>query len=136
MVIFATHEISFLCHLISPSGVRIDPERTRAIREFPAPKDVKAISRFIRMVNFYHKFIPHLEEVAAPLNSLRKEGVTFKWEKAQLEAFEGLKRYISQPPILRMADFSQNLIMQTDSSGLALGAILLQESQVAYRICI
>jgi hypothetical protein len=65
-VVFATQEISFLGHLVSTSGVRIDPERTRAIREFPVPKDVRGISRFIGMVNFYHKFIPRLAHMAAP----------------------------------------------------------------------
>jgi hypothetical protein len=49
-VMFATKEISFLCH-VSPTGVLIDPERTRAIRDFPPPKDAKGISRFIGMVN-------------------------------------------------------------------------------------
>jgi hypothetical protein len=50
--VFATQEISFLCHVISPAGVRIDPERTRAIRDFPPPRDAKGISRFVGMINF------------------------------------------------------------------------------------
>ena len=72
-VVFATQEISFLGHLVSAVGVRIDPERTWAIREFPCPRDVKVISRFVGMANFYHKFIPHFADVAAPLNALRKK---------------------------------------------------------------
>jgi hypothetical protein len=71
-VVLATQEISFLGHLVSKDGVRIDPERTKAIRNFPPPTDAKGISRFVGMVNFYHKFIPHLAEIAAPLNELRK----------------------------------------------------------------
>jgi hypothetical protein len=71
-LVFTTKEISFLGHLISPGGMSIDPERTRAIQEFLVPRDVKGISRFIGMVNYYHKFIPQLAEVATPLNSLRK----------------------------------------------------------------
>jgi hypothetical protein len=51
-VVFATEEISFLGHVISPAGVRIDPERTRAIRDFPPPRDTKGISRFIGMITF------------------------------------------------------------------------------------
>jgi hypothetical protein len=34
-VTFATQEISFLGHVVSSTGVHIDPERTRAIRDFP-----------------------------------------------------------------------------------------------------
>jgi hypothetical protein len=82
------------------------------------------MSRFIGMVNFYHKFIPRLADVAAPLIALLKQGVKFVWGKDQQEAFEALKQAISQPPVLRMADFSRKFILQTDTSCVALGAVL------------
>jgi hypothetical protein len=126
-VVFATQEISFLGHLVSPAGVGIDPERTRAIREFSTPRNTRGISRFIGMVNFYHKFIPQLANVTAPLNALRKKGVKFAWGQEQQEAFEALKQAISHPPLLRMADFSEKFILQTNASDVALGAVLLQE---------
>jgi len=126
-VVFATQGISFLGHLVSPTGVRIDPERTREFREFPAPHDTRGISRFIGMVNFYHKFMPRLAGVAAPLNAMRKKGVKFTWGQEQQQAFEALKQAISQPPALRMADFSEKFILQTDTNGVALGAVLSEE---------
>jgi hypothetical protein len=126
-VVCATGEISILGHLVSPAGVRIDPERTRSIRDFPIPRDIKGISRFIGMVNFYHKFIPRLADMAAPLNALRKKGEKFSWGQPQQQAFEALKQAISQPPVLGMADFAEKFILQTDASGVALGAVLSQE---------
>jgi transposase InsO family protein len=126
-VVFATQEISFLGHLVSASGVRIDPERTRAIRDFPSPRDVKGVSRFIGMANFYRQFIPHFADVAAPLNKLRKKGAKFEWGTPQEGAFQFLKEAISKPPVLRMADFSKPFVLQTDASGVALGAVLSQE---------
>jgi len=65
--------------------------------------------------------------MAAPLNALRKKGVKFAWGQEQQEAFEALIQAISQPPVLRMADFSEKFILQTDASGVALGAVLSQE---------
>jgi len=111
-VVFARQEISFLGHMVSPARVCIDPEHTRAIREFPTPCDTRGTSRFIGMVNFCHKFIPRLADVAAPLNALHKKGMKFTWGQEQQEAFEALKQAISQPPVLRMADFSEKLILQ------------------------
>jgi hypothetical protein len=71
MVEFVMQKISILDHLISPAVVRIDPERTRAIREFSSPRQVKGISRMLVMDNFFHKFIPRLADLSAPINSLR-----------------------------------------------------------------
>jgi len=126
-VVFATQEISLLGHVISPSGVRIDPERTRLIRKFLPPRDGKGVSRFLGMIHFYHKFIPRLADRSAPLNMLRRKGVKCVWGKQQLDAFEDLKRAITQPPVLKMADFEQQFIVQTDASNVALGAVLSQE---------
>jgi hypothetical protein len=87
-VVFATHEIAFLGHKESPAGVSIDPDRTRAIKDFSSPKDVAGVSRFIGMVNFYHKFIPNFADVAAPLNQLRRKGESFLWCPDQQKAFD------------------------------------------------
>ena len=106
-VVFATQEIAFLGHLVSPAGVHIDPERTRAIREFPVPRDIKGVSCFFGKVKFCHKFIPGLADFAALLNALRKKSVKFLWGQEQQNAFESLERFISQPPVLRVADFSE-----------------------------
>jgi hypothetical protein len=79
------------------------------------------------MVNFYRKLIPRFADVAAPLKALRKKGTRFVWGPEQQEAFKALKRAISQPPVLGMANFSEKFILQTDASGVALGAVLSQE---------
>jgi hypothetical protein len=79
------------------------------------------------MVNFYHKFIPRLADVATPVNAVRKKGARYVWGQQQQEAFGTLKLAISQPPVLRMADFSERFILQTDASGVALGAVLSQD---------
>ena len=81
------------------------------------------------MVKFYHKFIPRLADLVAPLNALRKKGMKFTWGQEQQEVFDALKQAISQPPILRMVDFSQKFILQTNASSVALGAVLSQERE-------
>jgi hypothetical protein len=126
-VVFTTQEVSFLHHLISPSGVRGDPARTKAIETFTPTRDAKGIARFIGMENFYPKFIPEFAMIAEPLNALRKEGVKFKWGNAQQQAFEGLKGAISRPPVLKMSDFEKPFIILTDASSVALGSVLSQE---------
>jgi hypothetical protein len=108
---FATSHLSFLGHIISTNGVMIDPDRMRNITKFPPPHDVKGIARFVGMVNFFGKFIPHLAERAGPLNALRKKNVKFVWGPEQQ----------------RMPDFSRHFILQTDASSSAVAAVLLQD---------
>ena len=124
---FASQELSFLGHRISPAGISIDQERTRAIRNFPPPKDAKGIARFVGMVNYFHKFIPQLAEIASPLNVLRRKGEKFVWGPDQQQAFDQLKEKIMNPPVLGIADFSRKFILQTDACGSAVAAVLLQE---------
>jgi hypothetical protein len=76
---FATPELSILSHIVSLTGVSIDPDRTAAMRNYPPPSDIKVIVRYIGMINFFNKFIPDLSQRAAPLNQLRKKGVKFIW---------------------------------------------------------
>jgi hypothetical protein len=75
------------------------------------------------MMYFYHKFIPHFVDIAAPLNAIRKKEVKFTLDRTQQEAFDALKRAISYPHVLKVSDFSQ-----TDVSYLVLGRVLLQRS--------
>ena len=124
---FATPHLSFLGHIVGPSGISVDPSRTDAIRRFPPPRDVKGVARFIGMVNFFHKFIPHFAERAAPLNLLRKKDVKFQWGPDQIRAFQDLKLAITNPPVLRTADFSRRFTLQTDASSVAVAAVLLQQ---------
>lgn len=65
---FCVKQISFPGHLVSEDSICVDPNRTKAIREFPQPKDANCVARFIGMVNYFSKFIPKFSEIAAPSN--------------------------------------------------------------------
>ena len=118
--------LSFLGYLVSEDSISVDPNWTKAIREFLQPKDAKGVARFVGMVNHFSKFIPKFSEIAAPLNRLRKNGEKFSWGKEQQGAFIPLKDAISQPPVFRMADFDRTFILPMDASSCALGTVLLQ----------
>lgn len=126
-ITFAVPEISFLGHKVSYQGVAIDPDRTKSIRDFPTPTNVREVNRLAGMLNFFNKFIPHYSATMSPINLLRKKGVRFFWGQEQERALQKLKRAITNPPILKTADFHKKFILQTDASNSGLGAVLLQE---------
>lgn len=125
-VVFACSAIKFLGHVVSGEGVSINPERVEVITQFPTPRNVKQVARFIGMANFFRKFIDGFAEKAAPLNELRRKGATFVWGPTQESAFEALKEALRSAPVLTLPNFNEEFILQTDASASGLGAVLLQ----------
>lgn len=76
---FAKRDISFLGHVITQTGIKMQPEKIRAITEFPKPTTVKKLLRFLGMCVWYSSFIKNFALIASPLYKLLKKGVTFKW---------------------------------------------------------
>ena len=63
--------ITFLGHLVDKHGIHPMPSKVKAIQDFPEPikatDQVKAMERFLGMINYYHRFIPHAAEIMKPL---------------------------------------------------------------------
>ena len=123
---FAQEKVSFLGHQVSKDGIVPDPERTKAIREFPVPTTVKAVRGFLGFCGFYRRFIQNFSTIARPLNTLLKKNVPFTWGQPQQSAFNTLKDKVLNPPILCHYDPEATLILRTDSSGYGLGGHLIQ----------
>lgn len=128
-VTLAKRQISFLGHLVSSNGIRIDQDRTKDIKEFPRPRSKKEIARFIGMANYFRKFVPNFAQLAAPLNTLRKKKEEFVWGDTQQSAFEAIKTAITNPPVLAVPNFDNRFIVQTDASNAGVAAVLLQEEE-------
>ena len=70
---FGTTELSFLGHHVYPEGISPLPTAVDAIVNFVKPEKQRALRRYLRMVNYYHRFTPHCAEKLTPLNSLLTE---------------------------------------------------------------
>jgi hypothetical protein len=122
----AQSEITFLGHFLSADGVKILPERIEAISQFPPPKSLKAVRRFLGMVRFYANFVKGFSQLAEPLHALKRKNAKFVWDQPQQEAFERLKRSIFSPPVLQVPDFSKEFVLVCDASDIAVSGILNQ----------
>ena len=127
-------EVSYMGHRITAEGLKIDPEKTRAIRDMPAPTDKQGVQRLLGMVNYVQKFAPKLAEITTPLRELIKKGNAFIWEEQRHgKALEKVKQMMVEPPVLCFFDPSVSSVLQCDASINGLGACLLQNDQpVAY----
>ena len=89
--------LKLMGHLITSDGLRVDPEKTKAIREMPVPSD-KAGSTD-GMVNYVQKFAPNLADITSPLRHLVKKDNEFIWDdQVRGHALDLVRQILSQPP--------------------------------------
>jgi hypothetical protein len=78
---FETKRVKYLGYIIkAEAGIRVDPNKIAAIREWATPTSVKAVRAFIGFANFYRVFIPEFSNIAKPLLNLTKKEVPFRWD--------------------------------------------------------
>lgn len=124
---FGTKEIKYLGSIIKcGEGIKVDPEKIRAIQSWEAPKDIKGIRSFLGFANFYRQFIANFATIANPLSALTKKGIPFHWSSDQQQAFEALKTQFISSPVLAMWHDDRITVLETDASGWATGGCLSQ----------
>ena len=124
---FLHPEVAYLGHIIGRDGVRPDPAKVSAIKEFPRPKTARNIRQFLGLSGYYRRFIKNYAKLAKPLADLLKKEAKFIWGPEQEESFCKLREALCQEPILRYPDFSKTFKLTTDASEYAIGAVLTQE---------
>lgn len=110
-------------------GVSMDPDKTKAIQEWEAPVTVRGVRGFLGFANFYRRFIPNYSKLAEPLVRLTKKDEKFEWGPEQELSFTALKEAFLSEEVLVAFDPDRRTIVECDSSGRALGAVLLQEDE-------
>ena len=92
-------------------------------------KQKKHVKSIIGLVNYYSKFVPNIASTLVPLHNLTAKGMPDKvlWNEQCQSAIEQIKEQISSHPILLLPDLKKPFFVQTDASGVGLGAVLLQE---------
>lgn len=127
---FEVKQVKYLGFIIEAEvGIRVDPEKISAIREWATPSSVKAVRAFIGFANFYRIFIPQFSDIAGPLLELTKKDVIFRWSETCSEAFEKIKELLITAPILAHFDPDKETLLEADSSGYATGGLLLQKDK-------
>ncbi len=119
--------ITYLGHVVSEEGVHTEASKVKAVQDFPAPKNLKEVQRFLGLASWYHHFISHFSEQAAPLYALKAKNATWDWTVECQNASDDLKYALQRTPVLMPPDFTKDFKVQTDASDIGLGAVLTQD---------
>lgn len=129
--ILAKEKVRYLGFEISSAGIAPLTERVQAIQDYPKPKTIADLRRFLGILNFYRRFIPKAAETHILLNSLiigtkKRDKRPIKWTPLAEEAFELCKKQISDTSLLHYPRENAKLRLSTDASDKAIGAVLEQ----------
>lgn len=123
---FLRKEVGYLGHVISKDGVRPDPKKLEAIRNYPRPTSPTKIKQFLGLAGYYRRFINNFSGIARPLTQLLKKESLFKWTETQEKAFAELRDSLCKEPVLQHPDFTKPFIITTDASATAIGGVISQ----------
>jgi len=111
---------------VSAQGISANPDKVRAIREWPEPKTLTKARNFHGLASFYRRFIRHSNSIMSPITDCLKNG-PFQWTPKAASAFKEIKDMMSSAPILRHPDFSKVFEVACDASGCGIGGVLSKE---------
>jgi hypothetical protein len=74
--------------IVGKNGVRLDPEKSRAIKDWPVPVDVKGLRKFLGLAAYLHKYSRNYTELTVPLSWLLKKDVKWTWDAGYQRSFK------------------------------------------------
>jgi hypothetical protein len=103
--------VKYLGHIVSHEGVKADPNKIKAIKEWRIPTTLRHLRGFLGLTGYYHKFVKNYGRIAAPLTALLKKDA-FSWTPEATKAFEDLKQVMCIAPVLATLDFTKTFIVE------------------------
>ena len=133
----AVPEVQFLGHVINQHGVQPIPNKIHAIASFPKPTNLRGLRRFLGMINYYRRFIPHCAATLRPLNQMLspKKGkkTSLSWSEEAETAFTDIKTKLADIALLSYPVKDAETAIFVDASQHACGAALQQKINDAWK---
>ncbi|GFX07809.1 retrovirus-related Pol polyprotein from transposon gypsy [Trichonephila clavipes] len=116
-------------HIIESGTIKPYNTKTPAVRKFPEPTTVKQVQSFLGLTGYFRKYIKDYSKIAKPLSDLTRKENLLDFGTQQKEAFEKLKKIMSEGPILHIYKYGRKTELHTNACKQEYGAILLQEAE-------
>nr|GEU78213.1 DNA-directed DNA polymerase [Tanacetum cinerariifolium] len=116
-----------LGHKISKNGLEVDRAKVDVIAKLPYPTTVKCVRSFLGHVGFYRRFIQDFSKIARSMIHLLEKETLFVFSKDCIDAFETLKKKLTEAPILVVPDWNLPFELMCDASDFAIGAVFGQQ---------
>nr|GEZ94665.1 DNA-directed DNA polymerase [Tanacetum cinerariifolium] len=123
---FMVKEDIVLGHKIPKNVIEVDKAKFNVIAKLPHPTTVKGIHSFLGHAGFYRRFIQDFSKIAQPITRLLEKDTSFIFSKECIEAFQSLKKKLTEAPILVAPDWDLPFELMLDASDFSIVAVLEQ----------
>ncbi len=102
----------------------MNPEKIKVVKDWPIPKNMKDIRRFLGFTNFYRSLIIGYGEIVGSFYALIKKDIIFIWEQKEEDMFTTFKRRVVEEPVIHNTDPEKPYKVDIDVSDFVRGAQL------------
>ncbi|KAI5346356.1 hypothetical protein L3X38_014235 [Prunus dulcis] len=129
--VFGVQAGNFLGFLVHQRGIEVDKNKAKSIMEALPPRNKKELQSLLGKINFLRRFISNSAGKIQPFSSLLrlKQEQTFKWEEQHQQAFQEIKDYLSNPPVLSPPKRGRPLKLYVSASEVSIGSLLVQDNK-------
>ena len=126
---FGLGEIKFLGHILNKDGIKPDPAKQNAIREFKEPKSIQEARSFLGLASYIgQRFVKNYSTLSKPIwDTIHNEN--FTWTEETTKAFDELKNTLASSLNLKYFDMNEKSILKVDASGIGIGGALEQNGK-------
>ncbi|XP_060180738.1 uncharacterized protein LOC132610466 [Lycium barbarum] len=125
---FGVSSGKFLGFIVRQRGIEIDQAKVDAILKMPEPRDIHELKSLQGKLAYLRRFISNLAGRCQPFSRLMKKDIPFEWDQACANAFESIKSYLMNPPVLVAPIPGKPLILYIAAQERSVGALLAQEN--------
>nr|GEU53263.1 DNA-directed DNA polymerase [Tanacetum cinerariifolium] len=107
-------------HKISKNGLEADRSKVDVIVKLPYLMTVKGVTSFLGHAGFYRQFIQDFSKISSTMTHLLEKEIPFVLSKDCIDAFETLKKKLTEAPILVVPDWNLPFELMCDASDFAI----------------
>ena len=111
--------------MVSQMGIEVNPEKVQAIINMDSPWTVKEVQKLTGRIAALNRFVSRVTDKCLPFFKTLKQA--FAWTDECEEAFQDLKRYLSNPPLLSPSKEGEHLYLYLAVSTTVMSAALIRE---------
>ena len=115
---------------MSAEGIKVDPTKIEVVVNWKSPRNVIEVRSFLGLAGYYRRFMRGFFVVSSPLTKLLRKGIKFEWIEKCQNSFEQLKGMLVEAPELMQPTLGKEYTLYSDSSGIGLGCVLMQDGKV------